>query len=413
MSATGLRLNCAVDHDRGHQDADEARMRFGRYLAVMAATWAIAVAAVGGFNLLVDPIGISPIRIAIAGFNERKPLRADYDRIVKRHDVRRSQPVTIFMGSSRIKQTIDPKVVTSPPFAPAYNGAMNGSADYGEIGSHLRYDLEVDKKLRYVFVEAFATALLTITVGPITQLGLTDDIADFASVFFSVGGLSSAIQTVWLNRRNPDVAPPSDDGFSPIPLPPNHFSVRNVFNFVLHSAVITRASRFDPRIAVAAKAILADCKSHDVECHFFISPLHADALYAAYYLGLWPELEKLKRTFAELAPTYDFTRYNDIIEERVGPVVYWPEAFHFAPALGELMTKAMIGMRTAAMPANFGVVIDKDNIDASLAAWREERDRWIAEHPDAVARMQKAEENFRRGISFKTVTDAEIAAGGW
>jgi hypothetical protein len=167
-------------------------MRFGRYLAVMAATWAIAAAAVGSFNLLVDPMSISPIRIAIAGLNERKPLRTDYDRIVNRHDVRRSQPVTIFMGSSRIKQTIDPKLATSPPFAPAYNGAMNGSADYGEIGSYLGYYLRVDKRLRYVFIEAFATALLTIPVGPTTQFGLTDDIADFASVFFSVGGLSSA-----------------------------------------------------------------------------------------------------------------------------------------------------------------------------------------------------------------------------
>jgi hypothetical protein len=388
-------------------------MRFSRYLVVMAATWAIAAAAVGGFNLLVDPMGISPIRIAIAGFNERKPLRTDYDRIVKRHDVRRSQPVTIFMGSSRIKQTIDPKLVTNPPFAPAYNGAMNGSADYGEIGSYLRYYLEVDKKLRYVFIEAFATALLTIAAGPMTQFGLTDDIADFASVFFSVGGLNSAIQTVWLNRRNPRLATSSEDGFAPIALQPNHFSVRNVFNFMLHASVVSRSSRFDPRVAVAAKAMLADCQSHPVECHFFISPLHADALYAAYYLGLWPELEKLKRVLAELAPTYDFTRYNDIIEERAGPVVYWPEAFHFAPALGELMTKAMIGMRTAAMPANFGVVIDRHNIDASLAAWREERDHWITQHPDSVARMRKAEEDFQRGLSFKTVTDAEMAAGGW
>jgi hypothetical protein len=388
-------------------------MRFGRYLAVMAATWATAAAAVGGFNLFVDSMGISPIRIAIAGFNERKPLRTDYDRIVKRHDVRLNQPVTIFMGSSRIKQTIDPKLVTNPPFAPAYNGAMNGSADYGEIGSYLRYDLRVDKRLRYVFIEAFATALLTTSARPITQFGLTDDIADFASVFFSVGGLSSAIQTVWLNHRNPRLATASEDGFAPIALPPHHFSVRNVFNFVFHTAVVSRASRFDPRAAVAAKEMLADCKSHGVECRFFISPLHADASYAAYYLGLWPELEKLKRTLAELAPTYDFTRYNEIIEERVGPVVYWPEAFHFAPALGELITKAMIGMRTAAMPANFGVVIDKDNIDASLAAWREERDRWIARHPDSVARMKKAEEDFQRGLSFKTVTDAEMAAGGW
>ena len=121
----------------------------------------------------------------------------------------------------------------------------------------------------------------------------------------------------------------------------------------------------------------------------------------------------VKRTLAELTPTYDFSRYNDLIDERIGPVVYWPEAFHFAPALGDLMTKAMIGVRTPNMPANFGVVIDRNNIEANLAAWREERDRWIAQHPDSVARMKKAEENFQRGLSFKTVTDAEMAAGGW
>ena len=57
-------------------------MRFKRYLAVMGATSVTAAVLVAGFNLLVDPIGISPIRIAIAGFNEWKPLRRDYDRLV-------------------------------------------------------------------------------------------------------------------------------------------------------------------------------------------------------------------------------------------------------------------------------------------------------------------------------------------
>src|SRR3954452_20554764 len=58
-------------------------MSFKRYLAVMGVTAVTAAALVAGFNLLVDPLGISPIRIAIAGFNEWKPLRQDYDRIVK------------------------------------------------------------------------------------------------------------------------------------------------------------------------------------------------------------------------------------------------------------------------------------------------------------------------------------------
>lgn len=65
------------------------------------------------------------------------------------------------------------------------------------------------------------------------------------------------------------------------------------------------------------------------------------------------------------------------------------------------------------MPQNFGVILDSKNIEANLTAWREERDVWIAQHPDSMERMRKAEDDFRNGISFKSVTDAEIAAGGW
>jgi hypothetical protein len=205
----------------------------------------------------------------------------------------------------------------------------------------------------------------------------------------------------------------SDDGFAPIPLAQHHFSVRNVFNFVLHTGFLQRGGAVSQLTTAAAREMIEDCKLRQVGCRFFVSPLHADVLYAAYYLGLWPQLEKLKRTFAGLAPTYDFTRYNGLIEERIGPVVYWPEAFHFSPALGALVVKAMTGLRTPDMPENFGAVLDANNIESSLAAWRQERDQWIAQHPDAEERMRKTEENFWNGVSFKAVTDAEIAAGGW
>ena len=50
-------------------------MKFGRYLALMASTWVLAALGVAAFTLLVDAIGISPVRVAIAGFNAWKPLR--------------------------------------------------------------------------------------------------------------------------------------------------------------------------------------------------------------------------------------------------------------------------------------------------------------------------------------------------
>ena len=86
-------------------------MKFGRYLVVLVWSWLLGAAAVVGFTVLVDPIGISPVRIAIAGFNTLKPLQQDYDWIVKRYDVGRNQPTTVFMGSSRIKQSVDSQTV--------------------------------------------------------------------------------------------------------------------------------------------------------------------------------------------------------------------------------------------------------------------------------------------------------------
>jgi len=44
-------------------------MKFGRYLTVMASTWVLAALAVAAFTLLADAVGISPVGVAIAGFN--------------------------------------------------------------------------------------------------------------------------------------------------------------------------------------------------------------------------------------------------------------------------------------------------------------------------------------------------------
>jgi len=385
-------------------------MKFGRYLLVMASAWMIAAAAVICFNLFVDATGILPVRVTIAGFNDWKPLREQYDWIVRCFDVNRYQPSTIIMGSSRIKQTVNPELLDGTAFAPAYNGAFNGSADFREIRSYLHYYLRTDKNLRHVFIEVFPTASLTGT----RVVRTPNDLSDLIAIFFSASGLSTSIRTVRLNLGERTGAPTVDTrGFVPVPLATHHFSLRNIFNFVLYTQVLRRGTSLPPAMIDAARQVVEDCKLHQVDCRFFLSPLHADALAAIYYLGLWGELENLKRGLAQLAPTFDFTRYSQLIDERTGPVVYWPEAFHFSPALGGLMLKAMTEPGASTLPDNFGVVLDVHNIEQDLAAWREERDRWISRNPGALEGMRQAERNFSNGVSFDEVTATEMAKGGW
>ena len=180
-------------------------------------------------------------------------------------------------------------------------------ANFTETKSYLQYYLQADKHLHYVFIEAFASALLihrdrgatvrrdpwvdhrstSPRTGRWSNSDLANNLADFASVFFSMGGLSSAIRTVSMNlgQRNLPNAGSSEDGFAPIALAPHHFSVRNVFNFVLHTGFMERGGGLFPATLAAAREMIAELQLHKVDCRFFVSPLHADVLLAIVPFG--------------------------------------------------------------------------------------------------------------------------------
>ncbi len=80
------------------------------------------------FTLLIDPYGVSPVHATIQGVNALKPKRLDIDRLIKPYEVWRYQPKTVFLGTSRIHQSIDPSVLDGTRFAPAYNASIPASS---------------------------------------------------------------------------------------------------------------------------------------------------------------------------------------------------------------------------------------------------------------------------------------------
>ena len=92
-----------------------------RALALSLAAWLSLYLL---FTWTVDPYGVSPIRVGVHGINEIKPKRLDIDRLVKPYEVWRYQPRTIFLGTSRAHQSLDPAVLDGTRFAPAYNASM-------------------------------------------------------------------------------------------------------------------------------------------------------------------------------------------------------------------------------------------------------------------------------------------------
>ncbi len=125
--------------------------RYLRYLVAAAFGWALALLA---FTLLIDPYGVSPVHATIQGVNALKPKRLDIDRLIKPYEVWRRQPQTVFLGTSRIHQSIDPSVLDGTRFAPAYNASIPASSLSLNI-THLDNYLRLDPSLKTVFVELF------------------------------------------------------------------------------------------------------------------------------------------------------------------------------------------------------------------------------------------------------------------
>jgi hypothetical protein len=386
------------------------RLTTKHYLLAALAIFLGCEALIAGFNLVIDPLGISPIQIQTE-LNTFKPLRNGNDRLVKRYDVDRLQPRTVFIGSSRIKQALDPSLLNGTIYGPAYNAGIDGEVDPSELEALLQHHLRADRNLRHVFIEVFATAALTLpAVRPLEPDRFLKRLNDWSTLLNSYGGLSYSWKTISYNLQLG--APPAGDirevrenGFAPFPEPTHHFSVFNVPNFATYIEVVPSGKNLFRSVAPALARLIDLCKSYEIECSFILTPLHADVLYGAYFKNGWEEFETLKRTLASLALTWDFTRYNALIDERDGRVVYWPEAFHYSAALGALILQRLSGRNAADLPPNFGVMIDPHNVEDQLAAWRTERDAWILEHPDVVARYNAAAANKSKGLTLSEATD--------
>src|SRR5262249_59684233 len=98
------------------------------------------------------PYGVSPFRFSAHGINESKPKGRGIGRLIKPYEVWRYQPQTIFLGTSRAHQSLDPSVLDGTRFAPAYNASMP-AASMEMTAAYLQQYVRLDRKLRTVIVE--------------------------------------------------------------------------------------------------------------------------------------------------------------------------------------------------------------------------------------------------------------------
>src|SRR5262249_53080922 len=113
------------------------------------------------------------------------------------YDVWRQQPRTVFLGTSRIHEGIDPAGLDGTHFAPAYNAAAP-SATLAEMAAQLEQFFRSDRNLRAVFLELLIYNFASADPVPPPK-AFTAGPQDLAPVFVSASAVPDSLQTLFTN----------------------------------------------------------------------------------------------------------------------------------------------------------------------------------------------------------------------
>jgi hypothetical protein len=217
--------------------------------------------------------------------NALKPKRTDIDRILKPYEVWRYQPRTIFLGTSRANQSIDPSILDGTRFAPAYNAAIPGGASMEMHAAYLEQYVRLDHNLRTVIIELF----LPHMVGGATPTW-ADFIGNTVSLFASANTLWDSVATLAYNavsgRPIHQIEP---TGYLYHPNRPDPQTLFERFPNYIWSSAVPEPDRatFDQAAFDATLEIIQIARANNLELIFLIGPSHPYPDYYYDVIGAW------------------------------------------------------------------------------------------------------------------------------
>jgi hypothetical protein len=379
------------EHRRGNQAAYLYAMihpYFRRWLFGSVLAWMMLGLA---FAWVIDPYGVSPIRVTLAGVNEIKPKRLDIDRLIKPYEVWRYQPRTVFVGTSRVHQSIDPSALDGTKFAPAYNASIPAGSLSMNI-SHLQQYLELDHRLHTVMVELFIYNFLGQPQDRAPKTW-SDFAGSLITLLASANTLWDSISTLTHNTLN---GRPTYEikrlGY--FYYPPGH-NAKGPFDgfpagiWSIHSQSGGTLKLYEPAFDTF-RDLIALARAHDIEMVFLATPNHAYFDYYIDAIGAWDVVETWLTRLSAQAPVISFSQPNAWVYEPVRESMdYWNDPFHFSLNMGRGMQATLAGESVAGLPEDFMVRLTPEMVPAHIEARRQAVRRWAQDNPTFVARFEE------------------------
>jgi hypothetical protein len=366
------------------------------YLRTFALSAVVLLALFFALTWVVDPYGVSPLRLAWPGINTIKPKRLAIDRALKPYEVWRDQPRTVFIGTSRFHEAFDPAVLNGTRFSPAYNASVP-AAELNEMAGLLEQYFQFDKNLRVVFMELLFYHFLS-PQPPLPPRRLQAFLTDITPLFFSASAVPDSLQTLLYNLSGRPSAYLAPSGYW---VPPANKKYEFDQNYSIGAYVTIHNNSLKARtLAPAAFSILDRivdlCRQRNAELVLAIAPFHPWDEYRLWSFDQWPIMEEWLRRVSAYQNVVSFSQYNDVVAEPVTRnMTYWNDPLHPSLRLGRLMLRAYLGTSDPDIPANLLRKVSPTTVEPLLRERRADMIRWIRENPDYPAAFERAKARFQ------------------
>ena len=362
-----------------------------RFLVIFV-TCAIAFGSLlVGLSLAINPYGISPLNAAVTNINHFKPKRLDIDRIIKPIEVLFKQPDTIIMGTSRIHQSMNPRVLDIADYGVSYNAAVPAN-NLRQNLEYIKLYKQINPSFKRVIVELFDYNFYG-TPQTYTKLHEWSIYANIRNLTFSFDAIWDSVLTIAYNQKHSKRTFEIDvDGFLIYPEghnPQHQFSGFPDGIWDLHQK--NPEGLLDDAAFESVRGIKQFADKNGIELVFIITPQHA---YYDYYLSIsdrWHIQHKWLERLYEITPVYNFAYPNIMTHEPVSPNMrYWNDPFHFSENLGsEMLLELQKFIRGELTNDNIIMAVTEENIPQIIANRKKMAERWAAKNPKFVDQMIK------------------------
>jgi hypothetical protein len=355
--------------------------------------------------LVVDPYGISPLRIDLVDVNHDKPRRLDIDRQLKPYEVWLREPKTVFLGTSRIHKSLKPNTLENSSFAPAYNAAVPAGS-LAENLALLSQFIATNDSLETVFLVMF---LYNFTrpqqVVDLENLGARKIVEGIFPFHFSLGAFLDSMYTLRFNVRGKMVDTHiHQDGYgvrdSAYPLA-SDFDQTMYTDSILSSHQNIPDMVLQPTAVDTMRKISEICRENQIRLVLLVVPSHPWNDYRLYSLGYWPLVEEWYREIAKYPDVFDFSKYNEYAtKEASSDMVYWYDPLHASKNMGDLMLRALIEGSHGVGDESFYSQLTVDTVDSVLEMHLSSLKIWASENPDFVSKFNG--EKLRAGNDYES-----------